>query len=208
MILSKGKLLLAVLLGVVVLCGAVQAEKVSYLYGSFEQKNFSSSGPLFAGDRVLASYEWNKILVKKYINILVKSPAEDVPKYKALGFLDVDSPLTLKFGWARVSDINGWGTEVNGEIHRRADFTLDVKAYEIAEVFKVIESYSKNNMETFRKNLPEKFASLMTEKSVAAFERGFMIDFNMTLSIKRPLDKKATILMQNSQRFGYYRCKK
>ena len=144
--------------------------------------------------------------MKKFINILVKSPAADVPKYKALGFQEVDSPMVLTFGWARVSDINGWGTEVNGEIHRRADFTLDVQINEIAEVFKVIESYAKNNIETFRKNLPEKFASLMTAKSVAMFERGFVINFHMDLSIKRPLDKKATILMKNSQQFGYYRC--
>jgi len=105
-------------------------------------------------------------------------------KLRELGFKRIPE-LKLKLEWARISDINGWGTEVNGEITRQAETKLLFAPKQLPVAFKLIKKFVRNWWTTSKNTtgLKTKFRYVSTRRRINDLERGFVVDFNLKVYI-------------------------
>lgn len=121
-------------------------------------------------------------------------------------FKDLPADTTIRMTWSRVSDINGWGTEVNGEVHRRVNYEVEMKAGEIADGLALVKRLVKNNLAELQEITQEKYNWLMANAGVVAFERGFVVDFSLRIEVLSMADGgKWLRLYDFGARSGYYR---
>ena len=162
-----------------------------------------TNNPLFDSNKIVCSYEFKKMHLKEYVNLLVKAPVKDVPAYASLGFKKLAGDLRLSLSWVRESDD---GVDPGPSI-RRASFDISFTSAEIPEIFKAVSSYVSNNRESFKKNLPQKYAEVFDEKKVAKWESYYRVLFNMKVTLKNPVNNSEFIVLANFQKFGDFRVK-
>lgn len=197
---------LAVMVLALPVMGAPANEKATVIWGTIDAKNTPKDVLAQIGTgEVLTDYEWAKGILlnrKHFRTLIMKVAPNQLPEFQKIGFAEL-TEMRLSMNWARVSDINGWGTEVNGEIHRRTGFNLDLKKDEILDGIKRMRDMLKNPAAELKRVSATRHAEIYTGR-VNALERGFVVDFTVELS---HLNAKGTFerMFQQYQRSGYYR---
>ncbi len=205
-------------LGIAVFClfcfpVASFAQAVQYMYGTVPQGKEEPKPVttlIAAKAQVVTGYPWSKGFLfgkKTFKTYILTVPNESVDEFAATGlFKKLPEGTTISLVWSRVSDINGWGTEVNGEVHRRVNYNFDMKEAEFADGFKLVTGAISNYLEKLQEIDEEKYGYLMEKAPVTAFERGFVVSFNLSVYFPDVTDGgKRVDLFSFSRTSGYYR---
>ena len=182
------------------------ADSVSYLYGTLEKEQLASAGQLLDPGKIVLTREWSKGTFNKkhYTLFVVKCPPNKSDAYMKLGFKSLEG-LKISLRWFRVSNVNGWGTEVNGEVHKTVDLSMTAaNASEVGEILKLSDGFLRDNMTMLKKSNPKEYASLMSSKPVVVFERGFKVEFVIKIGIENPLLNEKILLLEKTIEVGYY----
>jgi hypothetical protein len=113
---------------------------------------------------------------------------------------------TLVVHVARVSDINGWGTEVNGEVHRRTTLKLEFPKAKLSTAFTFLQKLETAPLEAIAEVWPTSMAEIQSSKPVGWYERGYVVDVDAQLVTGNPFDTETLVTLYRAQkRSGYYR---
>jgi len=134
---------------------------------------------------------------------VVRDDAASQPLFARVPFRSLDK-ATLVVHVARVSDINGWGVEVNGEVHRDATLRLAFGHGDLARAFALLQQLHTAPLDTLARVSPDSFARVSVPKAVAMFERGYVIDVSTELVTGNPFDAETRVpLYGMHQRTAY-----
>lgn len=152
----------------------------------------------------LSIRDWKKGVIHRhhYKTYVVRVAPENTGAYTAAGFQPL-TEITVALRWARVSDINGWGTEVNGEIHRAWEWKPTFSGAELDGAFLLLKKFMRDPIALLRE---AKGADHVLQRGeVVLFERGFVVDSSIGLLTGHEWTGGETILYQAGSRSGYYR---
>ena len=134
---------------------------------------------------------------------VVRDEEQAAPLFDRVPFKPLDK-ATLVVRVMRVSDINGWGVEVNGEVHRDATLRLAFGHGDLARAFALLQQLHTAPLDTLAKVSPDSLARVSVPKAVAMFERGYVIDISAELVTGNPFDVETRVpLYGMAQRTGY-----
>ena len=112
---------------------------------------------------------------------------------------------TLVVRIARVSDIIGWGTEVNGEVHRSTELELEFPKAQLPQAFTMLQQLETSPLEAIASVWPTSLAAIQTNKEVSLFERGYVVDVDAKLITGNPFDAATQVTLYRTQkRSGYF----
>lgn len=167
--------------------------------GSWEDPDISSE----ADEVVFRNQERRGVLLRKWATYLVKVRPERVQKFTEAGFESIKD-FRLTFRWNRVSNINGYGTDVNGEVHRAWKDEQRFKDADVAAGLATTRAYLEDWLAETRARNADAVDHVWTDKSVALFERGFKVTFSMSLEIFSVKDSKFVSRLSWGRQSGYY----
>jgi hypothetical protein len=134
---------------------------------------------------------------------VVRDGAATKPLFDKVPFRALDK-ATLVVHVARVSDINGWGTEVNGEVHRDTTLRLDFSRAELARAFALLQRLETDPVAAVSAAWPNSLAQVDSSRAASIFERGYVIDVRAELVTGNPFDKETRVpLYRTAKRTGY-----
>lgn len=175
------------------------------MYGSVAAKELPEGFPeLLKDSRVMTEYNWSKgfLGTKKFKTYILYTPYSNRKALEQVGFNTLES-VKMDLAWARVSDINGWGTDVNGEIHRKVNYTLTGKGLsEIREFITSMREYELSPQSKLQELSEEKYGYLYAQAGVVPFERGFKVRFTSQMTTI-DVQGKAITLYSGSRLSGY-----
>ncbi len=140
---------------------------------------------------------------RSFVTYMINASPDQAEAFKAAGF----KPLTevrVRLHWNRVSDINGWGTEVNGEVTRRAWQDLTFSGEALQKGFALLRAFEDDPLAVL-KDYPEHDFIMAQAGAPNAFERGFRVSSSIEFITGRPEAGNESVLFSSSQRSGYYR---
>jgi hypothetical protein len=106
---------------------------------------------------------------------------------------------------SRVSDINGWGVAVNGEVHRATTVKLEFPKARLAEAFTLLQKLETAPLETIASVWPTSLAAIQSTKRVGWFETGYVVDVDARLLTGNPFDADTQVTLYRTQkRSGYF----
>jgi hypothetical protein len=112
---------------------------------------------------------------------------------------------TLVVRVSRVSDINGWGTEVNGEVHRFKELKLEFTKAQLPHAFTMLQQLETAPLDTMASVWPTTMEEIQTDKEVSLFERGFVVAVDAKLVTGNPFDAETMVTLYRTQkRSGYF----
>ena len=198
----KKTILLLGVLSLLVTSSAL-AQDLVYVYGTHKAKEVPEV--IKEASEFVCTYNFRKgFLCKKFVTNILKVKKDQLATFEAAGFSELKN-LRMHASWARVSNINGWGTDANGEIHRRANFKWDFKGDELAEAFTKAKEILGNPRESLENLSEEHFQHVFTRDTVAHFERGFLVKYSVSMSTSAAtIGGGGTFLLENGGRTGYY----
>ncbi len=136
------------------------------------------------------------------LRLLLSSTESSLPDaLKVLNPVKVDK-VTIDYYLYRVSDINGWGTDINGEVHYRAHQIYSGPLTE--DLVQFIRHGLEQPFLTFESAYPPEFSSVISGPS-PAFERGFVLRSRLQVNIVDMLTTKTRSAFQTFQESQYYR---
>jgi len=174
-----------------------------YVYGTHRVKEVPEV--VKQAVEIVSAHQFTKgILFRTYVTHILKIDDGALDGFEAAGFQPL-LRLRAVATWSRISNINGWGTEVNGECHRRVTQTWDFEPTRFAEAFATVQRFVDGPRETLENLSAEHFEYVYTGKSVAMFERGFVVSSSIRLTTTTAqLGEEPTELLANGGRSGYY----
>lgn len=140
---------------------------------------------------------------RRFATYMVNVAPGDVDRFTAAGFSPIKE-LRIRLSWSRVSDINGWGTEVNGEVHRNAYMDLDFSGQDLAAAFKLLRDFEADPLAVLRR-YPKEERWVRARGPVASFERGYIVASSINVQTGSALTKDGKVLFENGHSSGYYR---
>jgi hypothetical protein len=157
---------------------------LTWLWGIVEKKDWSDPDVSANANEVVTTYRWTEGLLwgkRKFVAYIVKLKADVVPAFQAAGFKPLTN-LRVAERWNRISDINGWGTDVNGEVHRAAKSDLDFTSDNLDSGFVGIKTFLNDPAEVLKESNAELYDSLYTRQQVVIFEWGFVMESTVVVS--------------------------
>ncbi len=143
------------------------------------RKNLSSSDIVVAKESSQRRF-WKPWVVDTAISYVFRSVTSPLPQeLDELGF----KPLTkvrVTGSFARVSDINGWGTGVNGEVRRRSTFNDDYEMNPANE--RLIKESLYSPFSHLENASLSDFKNIFDVDGSIVFERAYYVYANITLS--------------------------
>jgi hypothetical protein len=120
-----------------------------------------------------------------WLNVLLVASDAQKATLEKLGFHPV-SQASAAVSVRRVSDINGYGTGVNGEVHHSFNYSLQVNEGRspFLDPAGGLSAFLNSPLATTEKILKEQYQALFAYESVAMFERGFVGKLQVTLEVK------------------------
>ena len=185
------------------LTSSALAQDFVYVYGTYRAKE--APEVIKEAAELVCSHKFRKgFFLKKHVTFILKLEKDSLDTFKAAGFTQLKT-IKMQATWARVSNINGWGTEANGEVHRRVNYKWEFTGEELAQAFTKVKGLLDGPRETLENLSQEHFLHIFTGDSVAMFERGFRVSYSVTLTTSEAtIGGEATTLLQNGGRTGYY----
>jgi hypothetical protein len=139
------------------------------------------------------------------VSYVVRDGVATRPLFERVPFQSLDK-ATLVVHVARVSDINGWGTEVNGEVHRDDTLRLDLGKRDLADAFTILQKLETAPLEAIESVWPGRLGPVTTPKTVAMFERGYVVDVDAQLVTGNPFDAETRVALYGlAKQTGYTR---
>ncbi|MBI4347637.1 MAG: hypothetical protein HY553_12340, partial [Elusimicrobia bacterium] len=174
------------------------------VYGTFEVAK-GGSVPLPAPGAVVSVHKtstgslWWK---KHFSTTLVNVAPSEVERFVSAGFT-VARELQVRLRFKRVSDINGWGVEVNGEVHRSwvEDHTFTPE--DMAQGLALIAEFGRDPIALLGR-YPDGLKHVMAG-TAAAFERSFVVDSSIQIKTGHEWTDNEKVLYADSARSGHYR---
>lgn len=167
--------------------------------GKWEDPDVSAE----ADEIVFLNQERRGILLRKWTTYLVKVRPERVQKFAEAGF-EAIKDFKLAYRWSRVSNINGWGTDVNGEVHRAWTEEGRFQGADVATGLATARSFLEDWQAGTRSRYPDAVDYVWTGQSVATFERGFKVTFSMSLQVFSVKDSSYVTRLSWGRQSGYY----
>jgi hypothetical protein len=143
------------------------------------------------------------ILFRKYVVYVVNVRPERVPEFVKAGF-EAIKDFRLLLRWNRVSNINGWGTEVNGQITRAWTDEPRYRDAKVAEGLEALRGFLEDWIPQTEKLYPGAIKHVWDQNSVSAYERGFVVDFSVSLQVYSVKDSQFITKLSWGRRSGYY----
>jgi hypothetical protein len=143
------------------------------------------------------------ILFRKYVVYVVNVRPERVPEFVKAGF-EAIKDFRLRLRWDRVSNINGWGTEVNGQVTRAWTDEPRYQDAHVADGLSVLRGFLEGWIPQTEKLYPGAIKHVWDQNSVSAVERGFVVDFSVSLQVYSVKDSQFVTKLSWSRRSGYY----
>jgi hypothetical protein len=135
------------------------------------------------------------------VTYVVNVEPGDIARFKDAGFSPIKE-LRVRLSWSRVSDINGWGTGVNGEVHRRVSKELVFSGKELGDSFQLLRDFERDPLSVLGR-YPDDAGYIY--RSVSAFERGYVVSSGIQLIIGNKWTKDERLLFADNSESGYYR---
>jgi len=135
-----------------------------------------------------------------FATYLVRVTPGDVERYTSAGF-SVIPEIQVKLRFSRVSNINGWGVEVNGEEHRIWTETLTFTGKEIGTGLKLIADFG-TNPEAVLSTFPE--GEKYIRSADVMFERTYVVDSAISVRTGHTWTDDEKLLYSGSSRSGHY----
>ena len=134
---------------------------------------------------------------------VVHDHAKTKPVLDRVPFQSLDK-ATIIVRLARVSDINGWGVDVNGEVHRATTVQLEFPKTRLADAFTLLQKLETAPLEAIASVWPTSLAEIQA-KPVGWYERGYVVDVDAQLVTGNPFDKDTHVTLYRAQkRSGYF----
>lgn len=140
---------------------------------------------------------------KTFVNLVVWAPNAAVANLKSLGLFPVHQ-YRINIKLRRISDVNGWGTGVNGETSRIAQKDFKFQGQNILSGIHFMQSLSNNNYQALQKVVPQEYKYILENKEVVMFERGFDLHYTVSLVVGEEHLGNEVIIYQVSQQIGYF----
>lgn len=135
---------------------------------------------------------------------LITVSPEQVESFREAGF-QAPKKVWAKIVWDRVSNINGYGTGVNGKVTRSWNAELGGGGEaDQAEMLSFIESLSSNWIEATQETYPRASQSLWSKQQTHSFERGFRVRYSFSVYAKSRIADSPELVGSKHGTTGYY----
>ncbi|MBI5200440.1 MAG: hypothetical protein HY925_02540, partial [Elusimicrobia bacterium] len=131
---------------------------------------------------------------------VVRVAPGEVERFTAAGFSAVPE-IQIQLEFRRVSNINGWGVEVNGEVHRAWKETLTFSGKDVGEGLRLIADFGANP-EAVLSRYPEAEAHIRNIDIL--FERSYVVDSSIAIRTGHTWTDDEKLLYADSFRSGHY----
>lgn len=111
---------------------------------------------------------------------------------------------TLVVRLSRVSDINGWGVDINGEVHRATTVQLEFHRARLAKAFTLLQKLETAPLEAIASVWPTSLADLQSTTPVGWYERGYVVDVDARLVTGNPFDAETQVTLYRTQKRSSY----
>jgi len=135
---------------------------------------------------------------------VVRDDAATQPLFARVPFRSLDK-ATLVVRVMRVSDINGWGVEVNGEIHADNELRASFDAANVSEAFELLQRLELDPWQTIEETWPGALSKVASREQITLFERGFVVDLDAVLMTGNPFDVETHVPLYGTWKRSPYR---
>ena len=135
---------------------------------------------------------------------VVRDEEQAAPLFDRVPFKPLDK-ATLVVRVMRVSDINGWGVEVNGEIHADNELRASFDAANLSEAFELLQRLELDPWQTIEETWPGALSKVASREQITLFERGFVVDLDAVLMTGNPFDVETHVPLYGTWKRSPYR---